>query len=136
MILTIVVITILSLVVVAVASYSVSVLRKGEVTEDRADRLSAAEGAMRDLLDRLGGDGSLCTTAFGTSGTPFPFPIDLNDVSVELSCQQVGLEISDVTGWAVVVTGEGVPDGEGLRTQSGGDKVFVENDDRRLRGEA
>ncbi|MAT07192.1 MAG: hypothetical protein CL424_19340 [Acidimicrobiaceae bacterium] len=127
LILTVVVITILGLVVVAVASYSVSVLRKGQITEDRADRLSAAEGAMRDLIDRLGGDGTLCTTAFGSTGTPFPFAFPLNDVAVDLSCQPVGLSLSETTGWAVVVTGEGVPDGEGLQTQSGGDKVFGGN---------
>src|SRR5690606_19223907 len=35
-----------------------------------------------------------------------------------------GASLSAITGWAVVVTGEGVPDGQGLITQAGGDKVF------------
>ncbi len=119
------IVVVLALVVIALADYAVATLRQGDVVENRADRLSAAEGAMRDTLDRLSGDGSLCTTSFGGSGTPQPFPYPLNGTSVSRTCTPIGATISEITGWAIVVTGEGgAPNGQGLHTQGGGDKVF------------
>ena len=52
----------LSLVIVGVANYSQTLIKHGQVAETRADRLSAADGALRDALERLRLSRSLCST--------------------------------------------------------------------------
>lgn len=120
-----VVAVVLGAVVVALATYATTTLRYGGVAEARADRLSAAEGGMRDVLDRLGQEGTLCTTAAGSGGVVLDVPVQLNGADVEVRCQAVGTTLSNITSWAIVVTGNGAST-PALHTQAGAgsDKVF------------
>jgi hypothetical protein len=119
-----VIVIVLGAVVLATAKYATSTLRYGQVVESRADRLSAAEGGMRDIIDRITNSQlPLCSTAAGVGGVDVELP-DLSGADVTVRCQQIGGQLADITSWAVVITGEGVPDGQGLTTQSGGQKVF------------
>ncbi len=120
-----VVVVVLGAVVVATAKYATSTLKYGQTVEGRADRLSAAEGGMRDIIDRIGNAQlPLCATAAGVGGVDVNLP-DISGAQVTVRCQQVGGQLADITSWAVVVTGAGgVPDGQGLTTQSGGTKIF------------
>lgn len=119
---------VLSVVVVGLARYAATTIRFGEVTEGRADRLSAAEGGMRDIVERLSEDGSLCTTGVGAgAGVDINVLPDINGADVYVNCQAVGGTLSNISSWAVVVTGNGgVPNQRGLETQSGASvtKVF------------
>lgn len=63
--LTLVVGTVLSLVVVATANYTVTTLRYGQVAESRANTLAAANAAMDDAIEQLRLKRSLCATAAG-----------------------------------------------------------------------
>lgn len=113
---------VLSLVVVALVTYITAGLRYGQVVEDRADRLAAADGGLRYGIERLQlSSYSACTSGLGTAGYTVPFPQDINDSQVEVTCTRTAGEIADIQGWALVVTGAGVPDGQALlSTQAGG----------------
>lgn len=110
-----------AVVTLGVASYVSVDLRYSRVIEQRADRLAAADGGLRYGIEKLRNFQTLCTTAFGGgSGVTEEFPPLINGAAAKVTCQQVGTEISDVQGWGVVVTGEGVPASEDLFVTSGG----------------
>lgn len=116
---------VLSVVVAALAQYTSVSLRHGQVSEARADRLAAADAAMHDAVERLRLGRSLCTTNAGSAGgLSYTFPVELNGATVEVNCRRLGPELSEISGWAIVVTGEGgVPDGQGFVTSSGAGKA-------------
>lgn len=109
-----------SVITVGVASYVATDLRYSNVVEDRADRLAAADGGLRFGIEKLRNFQTLCTTAAGTgSGVTEVFPPLINGADTRVTCQQVGTPISDIQGWGVVITGEGVPVGESLFITNG-----------------
>jgi Tfp pilus assembly protein PilV len=118
---------VLSIVVMGLASYTTTALKYGQVVENRADRLSAAEAGLRHMLEQEQEAGGLCTTALGGgAGTTMKIPDTISGASVEINCKQVGSTLSNITAWAVVITGEGgVPDGQGLVTTSGNGQTKV-----------
>lgn len=102
-------------VVVALASYVTADLRYGNVVEQRADRLAAADGGLRFGIEKLRNFQTLCTTRAGTGGGfTTVFPPEINGATTEVTCRRVGAAISDVQGWGVVVTGAGVPAGQDI----------------------
>lgn len=125
--LTLVVSVIMSMLVLGLANYTISDLRFGNVVEDRADRLSAAEAGLRHMLEQEQEANSLCTTAAGAGGgTTFTLPGTISEASVQVHCRQVDGTLSAITAWAVVVTGEGgVPAGQGLVTAGGAGRTKV-----------
>ena len=100
---------VLGIVVAAVATYTATALRYGQVAEARAKRVAAAQGAMDDALEQLALRSSLCATALGTDGIEVPFPEQINDTDVVVSCEIVGASLPPSDGWAIVITGEGAP---------------------------
>jgi hypothetical protein len=121
--LALVVSVVLSAVVLALTSYTFTNLRFGGSVENRADRLSAAEAGMRHVLEQVT-DGTLCTTNAGVAGGDIVVPGTISGASVTVNCKQIGGTLSNITSWAVVVTGEGgVPDGDGWITNSGAGKA-------------
>lgn len=108
--LVLVVSVVLSVVVVAVATYTTAELRYSQVAEDRAGRIASAQGAMDDALEQLSLRSSLCTTAAGATGIEVPFPETVNDSDVVVKCQVVGGTLPPTDGWAIVITGNGAPD--------------------------
>lgn len=113
---------ILGFVVIALSEYVVVGLRYGNVVEERADRLAAADGGLRYGVERLTLQTYAgCISGLGSSGYTIDFPGQVNGTDVDVTCQKVNNGISDIQGWAVVVTGEGVPAGTPeLLSQSGG----------------
>jgi len=113
---------VMSLIVAGIATFVSTSLRYGAVVEGRADRLAAADGGMRYAVERLSrGASRICATAGGDSIDP----PDLNGASVDVRCRQEGNGFGDITGWALVLTGEHIPDGcttddcQLIKTQSG-----------------
>ncbi|MFZ9629309.1 MAG: hypothetical protein ACO3C1_08145 [Ilumatobacteraceae bacterium] len=98
-----------SVVTLGVATYVTSDLRYSNVIEGRADRLAAADGGLRFGIERLRNFQTLCTTAAGRRGVVTVFPPLINGATTTVTCQSVGTPISDIQGWGVVVTGQGVP---------------------------
>lgn len=131
-----VVVVVLGAVVVATATYATSTLKFGQVVEGRADRLSAAEGGMRDIIDRIdNGQLPLCSTAAGVGGTTINIP-DISGASVAVTCKQISSTLTDTAGWSVAVTGEvaGIAYGKGLITPTAltaefGGRVYIANTD-------
>jgi hypothetical protein len=110
----------MSVIVVALTGYVTADLRYTRVVEDRADRLAAADGGLRYGIENLRNFKSLCTTKAGTGGGfTTIFPPTINGALSKVTCRRVGNGISDVQGWGVVVTGEGVPSGQPYFTTSG-----------------
>jgi hypothetical protein len=114
---------IIGTVVIALAGYVTADIRYGIVVEERADRLAAADGGLRYGVENLRNytrGGALCTTGAGTGGGYTTiFPPTINGAQAAVTCRRVGQEISDVQGWGVVVTGEGVPNGIDIFTTKG-----------------
>lgn len=103
---------VISAVIVGVATYVSADLRYARVVEERADRLAAADGGLRYGIEKLRNFQTLCTTnAGGSGGVTTVFPPVINGATTKVTCQRVGSLISDVQGWGVVVTGQGVPTG-------------------------
>jgi hypothetical protein len=112
---------VLSAVVVSLAGYVSAGLRYSNVVEDRADRLAAADGGLRYGIERLAlQQYAGCFTALGNTGYKIPFPTDINQSTVTVTCRKAGTGFGDVQGWAVIVTGEGVPSGQPLLMSQGG----------------
>ena len=112
----------LSLVVISIANYVATGLRFGKVVEAKADRLAAADAGLRYGVERLQLQSyAPCITGLGDSGYTIDFPFNVNNATVDVSCRKDGSGFSDIQSWAIVVTGEGVPNGQWhLHSQGGG----------------
>lgn len=111
-------------VVIALANYVTVDLRYGKVVEERADRLAAADGGLRYGVEQLrnfhGQLGALCGTAAATGGGyTQQFPPEINGSTTTVTCRRVGSLISDVDGWGLIVTGQGVPAGQSMFATKG-----------------
>jgi hypothetical protein len=112
---------ILSAVVVALAGYVSAGLRYSTVVEDRADRLAAADGGLRYGIERLSLQSYAgCFTSIGNTGYKIPFPAVVNESQVTVTCKKAGTGFGDIQGWAIIITGQGVPAGQWALTSSGG----------------
>ncbi|WP_420450307.1 hypothetical protein [Ilumatobacter sp.] len=118
---------VVSSVIISLVGYTSANLRYGRVVEDRADRLSAAEAGLRHVLEKVQINGLLCSTNAGNgSGVDIEIPDTISGVDVSVNCAKVDGTLSNITSWAVVVTGEGLPAGEkGFVTTSGHGKTKV-----------
>jgi len=110
---------VIAMVIMAVATYVTADLRYANVVEERADRLAAADGGLRYGVEKLRNFQTLCTTNAGVAGVTTVFPPIINGATTKVTCQRVGNPIDDVQGWGVVVTGQGVPNGQPYFTTSG-----------------
>ena len=106
LLLVLVVVFVIGAVVVATATYATTTLRYGQVVEDKADRLSAAEGGMRDIVNRIdNGQLPLCSTAAGVGGTTINLPQPISGASVSVTCKQTASTLTDTAGWSIAITG-------------------------------
>ncbi|NNE12363.1 MAG: hypothetical protein HKN41_08995, partial [Ilumatobacter sp.] len=111
---------VLSIIVGGLATYIATGLRYGQVVEERADRLAAADGGMRYAVERLKlGASRICATAGGDTIDP----PDTNGSEVLVTCGQVGDGFDNITGWALILTGEDAPAAAPLISTSGGTAI-------------
>lgn len=99
---------VISIVVVAIATYVATDLRYGQVVEARAGRVAAAQGALDDALEQLEVGNPICNTA-GPTGINTIFPETVNGSTVVVNCRTAGTTLPAPDGWALVVTGVGAP---------------------------
>ena len=111
---------ILGAVVASIATYATTGLRHLRVVQERADRLAAADGGMRYMIEKLKLRQTLCTTAVATNGYTTVVPPSINGATIKVTCDRIGYLISDIQSWALVVTGQGVPSGSSIFTTQGG----------------
>lgn len=115
--LVLVVSVVLSVVVVAIASYTMSTLRLGQVVEDSSDRVAAAEAGLDWALDRY--QRGLTTCDSGTGQEFAVFQGAVNGLNAEVTCTVVGAAVPGAGKYALVMTGEDLPAGDGLLNRSG-----------------
>lgn len=122
----------------AMAGYASAGLRYARVVQDRADRLSAADGGMQYVIEKLKLRQTLCSTAIAQNGLTTIVPPSVNGATITVTCDRIGTLISDIQSWALVVTGQGVPadspifstqGGSGL-TKSFGGPIFMSDPTR------
>ncbi len=114
-----VLITAISIVVIALASYTISNLRYSRVTEDRSDRLSAADAGMRYAIDQLRLRNAGCV--LDTQKAVLPgVAADFNGASAAVTCQMVTTGFEGIQAYAAVMTGEGLGVNEYLLSAQGG----------------
>jgi hypothetical protein len=111
---------ILGAVVAGIASFAAAGLRHVRVVQDRADRLAAADGGMRYMIEKLKLRQTLCATAAATNGYTIVVPPSINAATIRVTCDRIGTLISDIQSWALVVTGQGVPNGSPIFETQGG----------------
>lgn len=99
---------VLSLSVIAVATYVSTDLQYGRVTVDRANRLAAADAVMNYGIDQLKLRNAGCLLGGGITSLP-GLNSPVNGAATSLTCQRVGGGIGDIQAWAAVITGIGVP---------------------------
>lgn len=105
--LVLVVSVILSVVVVAIASYAATTLRHGQVVEASSDRVAAAEAGLDWALDRYSRGLTTCDSATGQEVGVFPG--EVNGLNARVTCTTVGAAIPGVGKYAIVMTGEDLP---------------------------
>ena len=113
-----------AMVIIALANYVTADLATARSSRTRADRLAAADGGLRYGVEQLrnfhGQLGALCGTAAATGGGyTQQFPPVINGSTTTVTCRRVGSLISDVDGWGLIVTGEGVPNGQPMFATKG-----------------
>ena len=103
-------------------------LRYGNVVEERADRLAAADGGLRYGIELLRNMGDLCTTKAGTRRRLHDdLPARDQRATTEVTCRRVGNEISDIQGWGAVITGANVPSGQDMFLLKGAGGATTDN---------
>lgn len=109
-----------TMIVAGVAGLVTTGLRYGNVVEERADRLAAADGGLRYGIERLRNMEDLCSTGAGDGGGfTTIFPPRINDADTAVTCRRIGADIADIQGWGAVITGSNVPSGQPLFTLQG-----------------
>lgn len=119
--LVLVVAIVFALVTVALARLVTADLRASSVAEERAERKAAAVGAINYGVERLRLGQTLCNSAAGGFGTITPALLDRNDTTTTLQCTRTGTGSNDITGWTVIITGQGITS-DLLLVQGGGTK--------------
>lgn len=111
---------VLGVVTTALARYATVGLTYSKVVRDRADRLAAADGGMRYMIEKMRLKQTLCTTNAAQNGYTTVVPPSINGSTIAVTCDRVGTLISDSQSWALVVTGESVAPGQPIFMTKGG----------------
>ncbi len=112
---------IIAVVVGALASYVTTGLKYGNVVEERADRLAAADGGLRYAIERLQNSAYAgCLSNLGNNGFTIDMPVTINESDVDVTCTKGSNSISDIKAWAIIVTGSGVPGNQWMLQAQGG----------------
>jgi hypothetical protein len=108
-----VIVVVLGAVIAAVATYATTTLRYGQIVEQSADRLAAANGALDNALEALDREASLCAlTTLANGGyeydllAPTAAVSSINGINPRIGCRTVGGTVTGVEEFAVVITGD------------------------------
>ena len=108
--LVLVVVVVMALVIVALADYSSTTLRYGQVVERSADRFTAAEGAIDNVLEAIDRNASLCTLSTlpnQSGGHTFPLGYEINGIEPMIECRSIGTNITGVEEFSLILTSRG-----------------------------
>jgi hypothetical protein len=115
---------VLSIVVVALAKFVTTDLRYAQVVERRVERQAAATSAITYGVERIRLGQTLCGTGGSDFGPITAGVIDRNNTTTTLTCTRFAGGLSDITGWAIVMTGRDITD-DLLVVQGGGTKTVT-----------
>ncbi len=116
---TLIFLTVAAFTVIGLSSYVMANLRYSEVTENRSDRLSAADAGMRYAIDQLRLRNAGCI--LDTQEAVLPgVEADFNGASAAVTCERITSGFDGIQAYAAVMTGEGLaPTQSLLSSQSG-----------------
>ncbi len=122
--LVLIVAVVMSLVVVALAKFVTTDLKYAQVTEDRAERQATATSAITYGVERIRLRQTNCASSVGGFGPLSPGVLDRNGTTTTMACSRFSSGLSDITGWAIIMTGNGVT-ADLLHVQGGNDKTVT-----------
>jgi hypothetical protein len=116
--------TVIAMVVIGLASYSIANLNSGDVVEDRSDQLSAADAGMRYAIDQLKLRNAGCI--LDTQEAVLPgVQADFNGASASVTCERITSGFEGISAYAAVMTGEGLAPGVSLLSSQSGSNAKV-----------
>ena len=116
--------SVIALVVVSLASYTISSLSYGQVTENRSDQLSAADAGMRYAIDQLKLRNAGCI--LDTQEAQLPgVQADFNGATASVTCERITSGFEGIQAYAAVMTGEGLPGSMSLLSSQSGSNAKV-----------
>jgi hypothetical protein len=116
--------SVIAVVVVSLASYTISSLSYGQVVENRSDQLSAADAGMRYAIDQLKLRNAGCILDTQESILP-GVQADFNGATASVTCVRITSGFEGIQAYAAVMTGEGVPPGQDLLSSQSGSNAKV-----------
>jgi hypothetical protein len=115
---------VMSIVVLAIATYATTSLGYGQTAEDRSDRLSAADAGMRYAIDQLKLRNAGCI--LDTQEAVLPgVDADFNNARATVVCERVTSGYEGIQAFAAVMTGVGVGSGTSLLSSQSGSNAKV-----------
>jgi hypothetical protein len=116
--------SVIALVVVSLASYTISSLSYGQVTENRSDQLSAADAGMRYAIDQLKLRNAGCI--LDTQEALLPgVQADFNGATATVTCERITSGFEGIQAYAAVMTGEGLAGSTSLLSSQSGSNAKV-----------
>lgn len=110
---------VLAAMVIAIAQFGATNLRYGRIVEERSDRLSAADAAMRYAVDQLKVGAAACLYDDVPVGLP-ALASQFNGATGSVTCEVISGGLDDIRAWAIAVTGEGLAPSAALLSTQGG----------------
>lgn len=121
---TLVLTTATAVVVIALASYVTTNLKAGVITQNRSDRLSAADAGMRYAIDQLKLRNAGCI--LDTQKAVLPgVQADFNGAAASVTCERITNGFEGIQAFAAVMTGEGLSPTESLLSSQSGSNSKV-----------
>jgi hypothetical protein len=116
--------SVIAVVVVSLASYTIASLSYGQVTENRSDQLSAADAGMRYAIDQLKLRNAGCI--LDTQEAQLPgVQADFNGATAAVTCERITSGFEGIQAYAAVMTGEGLPGSMSLLSSQSGSNAKV-----------
>ncbi|MFT6290630.1 MAG: hypothetical protein ACJAR2_001221 [Ilumatobacter sp.] len=116
---TLILTTATAVIVIALASYVTTNLKAGAVTQNRSDRLSAADAGIRYAIDQLKLRNAGCILDAQKAVLP-GVQADFNGAAASVTCERITNGFEGIQAFAAVLTGEGLgPNDSLLSSQSG-----------------
>ncbi|HUS44137.1 MAG TPA: PA14 domain-containing protein [Ilumatobacteraceae bacterium] len=114
----------IGLIVISLTTFATANLSYGRVTENRSDRLSAADAGLRYAIDQLRLRNAGCI--LDTQKAVLPgVQADFNGATASVTCERITSGFDGIQAYAAVMTGEGLPATTSLLSSQSGSNAKI-----------